>query len=242
MFHVRVPHLHPIAIAEPFIPPEPKRRRVSAFKEIGIGLDGQHDEVNTTSAFQKGRRSDESAITSFTTETSPSGSSKAGFGLREAVLDRRHKHGLSWLTWSKADLPSTRWSKAEKNSSSPPAAVPSMSHIVFIGILLTLVIPGLHQSISFGRARYLGSGANAAVVQLRSSDLGSSSLKARVTSPTDICTRWSHQGEMRTIKTKSSLSRQLILLQIAAVLNGTLFVYGGQAKTNAQQKTNTWSR
>lgn len=215
MFHVRVPHLPPIAIGEhsvsPFVPPEPKHRRVSAFKEIGIYLDGQDDGVNTTSALQKARRSDESATTSFTTETSPPGSSKAGFGLRAAVLDRRHKHRLSWLSWSKAHLPSTRWFKAERNSSSPPAALPSMSHILFIGILLTLVIPGLHQSISFGRARYLGSGDNAAMVRLRAWDSGSSSLNARATSPTDICTRWSHQGETQTLTTRSSLSRQLIL-------------------------------
>ncbi|KAF7560354.1 hypothetical protein G7046_g3794 [Stylonectria norvegica] len=45
-------------------------------------------------------------------------------------------------------------------------------------------------------------------------------LVRRENSPTDVCTRWAHQ---------------------AALLNGTLYIYGGQAKTEAGQVNNTWN-
>ncbi|KAK8152466.1 hypothetical protein BKA80DRAFT_292562 [Phyllosticta citrichinensis] len=46
-------------------------------------------------------------------------------------------------------------------------------------------------------------------------------LVKRDKSPTDVCTRWS---------------------QATAVVNGTLYVYGGRAKTDASQSSNTWSK
>lgn len=46
-------------------------------------------------------------------------------------------------------------------------------------------------------------------------------LETRADSPTDVCTRWSHQS---------------------AVINGTLYIYGGQATTEPGQTQNTWSK
>jgi hypothetical protein len=46
-------------------------------------------------------------------------------------------------------------------------------------------------------------------------------LETRADSPTDVCTRWSHQS---------------------AVINGTLYVYGGQATTEPGQTQNKWSK
>lgn len=45
-------------------------------------------------------------------------------------------------------------------------------------------------------------------------------LETRADSPTDVCTRWSHQS---------------------AVINGTLYIYGGQATTEPGQTQNKWS-
>ncbi|THW06020.1 hypothetical protein D6D02_01474 [Aureobasidium pullulans] len=45
-------------------------------------------------------------------------------------------------------------------------------------------------------------------------------LETRADSPTDVCTRWSHQS---------------------AVINGTLYVYGGQATTEPGQTENKWN-
>lgn len=46
-------------------------------------------------------------------------------------------------------------------------------------------------------------------------------LETRADSPTDVCTRWSHQS---------------------AVINGTLYIYGGQATTEPGQTLNKWSK
>ncbi|KAI5795282.1 kelch repeat protein [Geopyxis carbonaria] len=46
------------------------------------------------------------------------------------------------------------------------------------------------------------------------------SLHRRANSPTDVCARWSHQ---------------------TAVVNDTIYIYGGQAKSEAKQKSNTWN-
>lgn len=46
-------------------------------------------------------------------------------------------------------------------------------------------------------------------------------LETRADSPTDVCTRWSHQS---------------------AVINGTLYIYGGQATTEPGQTQNKWSK
>jgi hypothetical protein len=46
-------------------------------------------------------------------------------------------------------------------------------------------------------------------------------LHKRANSPTDVCKRWSHQS---------------------AVVNGTLYIYGGQSTTSSSQTTNTWGK
>lgn len=46
-------------------------------------------------------------------------------------------------------------------------------------------------------------------------------LSRRADSPTDVCTRFSHQS---------------------AVINGTLYIYGGQATTEPGQTENKWSK
>lgn len=45
-------------------------------------------------------------------------------------------------------------------------------------------------------------------------------ITKRETSPTDVCNRWAHQ---------------------AAELNGTLYIYGGEAKKDESQESNTWN-
>lgn len=55
-------------------------------------------------------------------------------------------------------------------------------------------------------------------VDIGSADAGL--IRPREESRTDVCTRWAHQ---------------------AAQVNGTLYIYGGQAKTEANQELNTWN-
>lgn len=83
-----------------------------------------------------------------------------------------------------------------------------------IAFLLAIVIPGL---VTKGPNGLPADGANAGVIKAREEGGG---LWKREDSKTDTCTRWSHQ---------------------AAVLNGTLYIYGGQSKEQAGQDENTWS-
>ncbi|KEY64791.1 hypothetical protein S7711_08070 [Stachybotrys chartarum IBT 7711] len=55
-------------------------------------------------------------------------------------------------------------------------------------------------------------------VEMNGADAGP--IRPRQTSPTEVCRRWAHQ---------------------AALLNGTLYIYGGEAKTDSDQDQNTWN-
>lgn len=62
-------------------------------------------------------------------------------------------------------------------------------------------------------------------------------LARRDNSPDVVCTRWGQQCEYCP---RSTILRANKLL--AAVVNGTLYMYGGQATTQAGQTDNTWSK
>jgi hypothetical protein len=55
-------------------------------------------------------------------------------------------------------------------------------------------------------------------VAISGADAGA--IRKRADSPTDVCIRWAHQ---------------------AALVNGTLYIYGGEAKTEASQEEDTWN-
>jgi hypothetical protein len=55
-------------------------------------------------------------------------------------------------------------------------------------------------------------------VEISGADAGV--IAKRQNSPTDVCRRWAHQ---------------------AALLNGTMYIYGGEAKSDSAQTTNTWN-
>lgn len=101
-------------------------------------------------------------------------------------------------------------------------AFPSMPRIFLLTLLLAVVLPSLTNSPYF-KAGIGPMGAKAGTIQtsprlhVRSLPDG---LVGRDNSPVNICTRWSQQ---------------------TAVVNGTLYIYGGRAKTQASQTSNTWS-
>lgn len=63
-------------------------------------------------------------------------------------------------------------------------------------------------------------------------------LERRDNSPTDICTRWSQQSKLSKPRKEGKWLTEII----GAIVNGTVYVYGGQAKTSASQSSNTWSK
>lgn len=101
-------------------------------------------------------------------------------------------------------------------------AFPSMPQIFLLTLLLAIVLPSLTNSPYF-KAGIGPIGAKAGTIptshalHIRSLP---DELVGRDNSPANICTRWSQQ---------------------TAVVNGTVYIYGGRAKTQASQTSNTWS-
>ncbi|KAI9824932.1 MAG: hypothetical protein M1832_001537 [Thelocarpon impressellum] len=96
--------------------------------------------------------------------------------------------------------------------------MPAMPHVALLVFLLALVIPGLPHSTKAGRFVY--NGVQAGALGTRSAHGQAGQLVGRADSPTDVCVRFSHQS---------------------AIVNGTLYVYGGQAKKDANQISDTWN-
>lgn len=104
-----------------------------------------------------------------------------------------------------------------KSVSSAPTGLATLPRVAMIAFLLAIVMPGF---LPKGPGGIPADGAAAGVIKAREAD-GAGGVWKREDSPTDTCTRWSHQ---------------------AAMLNGTLYIYGGQSKAKADQDENTWSK
>ncbi|KAK1755873.1 hypothetical protein QBC47DRAFT_446315 [Echria macrotheca] len=102
-------------------------------------------------------------------------------------------------------------------ASAPPPGMSSFSRISTVVLLIAVVLPAF--SYYNGRETVSLNGADAGVIQQRPKGFGPV-LETRADSPTQICKRWSQQ---------------------TAQLNGTLYIYGGQAKTSAGQTSDTWN-
>ena len=95
---------------------------------------------------------------------------------------------------------------------------PTLPRLLFIALVIVLVAPSLHTS------PVLVAEANPVRQKPESAGLAErSTLPQRVkrqNTQTDVCKRWSGQS---------------------AIVNGTLYYYGGRASTSADQTTNQWS-
>ncbi|KAK3353346.1 hypothetical protein B0T25DRAFT_456655 [Lasiosphaeria hispida] len=102
-------------------------------------------------------------------------------------------------------------------SSAPPPSLAGLTRLTTIALLIAVVLPGF--SYYSGRDKVLLNGADAGVIHERPKGFGPV-LDSRANTQTKVCKRWSQQ---------------------TALLNGTLYIYGGQAKTFAEQTTDTWN-
>jgi hypothetical protein len=110
--------------------------------------------------------------------------------------------------------------KFKGTSSTPPRSFSSLSRVAMIVCFIAVVIPSL---LTRPGKETTIIGADAGVVRpSKDADLFGNGfgLDGRDSSLTDVCTRWSHQ---------------------TANVNGTLYIYGGRAKTSSSQTTDTWS-
>lgn len=103
------------------------------------------------------------------------------------------------------------------SATAPAGAFSTIPRIAMLAFLIAIVVPGLRNrgSLEVGM-----NGADAGVIRKAELVDNASSIEGRADSPTDVCTRWAHQ---------------------VANVNGTLYIYGGQAKTSSGQTQDTWS-
>ncbi|KAK4169952.1 hypothetical protein QBC43DRAFT_39501 [Cladorrhinum sp. PSN259] len=108
--------------------------------------------------------------------------------------------------------------KVRAVSSAPPPSVSSFSRVSMIALLIAVVLPAF--SFYKGDEKVASGGvAEAGVIYARPQGAGPI-LEPRADSPTKVCKRWAHQ---------------------TAHLNGTLYIYGGQATTSQDQKSDAWN-
>ncbi len=106
-----------------------------------------------------------------------------------------------------------------KSACSAPTGLATLPRVAMIAFLLAIVVPGF---LTKGPNGVPADGASAGVIRTEEQlDVRTGQvLGKREDSPTDTCTRWSHQS---------------------AVLNGTLYIYSGQSKTKSDQSEDTWN-
>lgn len=117
----------------------------------------------------------------------------------------------------------------ESNPSIPPSPLaytesplPAKKSIMYrfaaIALLIVAAVPFLHSSPLQGHASLPLQPVSGGPVPEKKA--GHGALERRADSPTDVCFRWAQQS---------------------AIVNGTLYLYGGEATTQPSQSSNTWN-
>lgn len=109
-----------------------------------------------------------------------------------------------------------------RTSHSHSSLFPILPRVLFIACVLALFIPCLTTSISLESRTGIAvaEGASATKPDRARKGEDTDDLARRQTTSIDYCTRWSQQ---------------------TALVNGTLYIYGGRASQQPLQKDNTWS-
>lgn len=94
----------------------------------------------------------------------------------------------------------------------------TISRLSYLAVILAIMLPILHMSPLLQAGPFLGADAGPIV---RRSDFEDTKLLPRQDTAVDVCLRWSHQS---------------------AVVNGTVYMYGGQTRRDSNQVNNTWSK
>ncbi|KAK0715127.1 hypothetical protein B0H67DRAFT_553715 [Lasiosphaeris hirsuta] len=204
-----------------------RKDRKSVFKEIGLDEDDPHLSYLNEKEFGEltGLALPYTIRTS--TERRQEGNSDDG----RSETERQVGHGQgqddtdslrspnspsSQKPWYSRLTPGRR-PKIRTASSAPPPSLAGLTRLTTIALLIAVVLPGF--SYYNGREKVSLNGADAGVIHQRPKGFGPV-LDSRANTQTKVCKRWSQQ---------------------TALLNGTLYIYGGQAKTFAEQTTDTWN-
>lgn len=95
--------------------------------------------------------------------------------------------------------------------------------LLMLALVVIIAVPFLHDTPLLGKAGPSILGAKAAVIRRADAEQLAAiegEMMKRDNSPTDVCSRWSQQ---------------------AAIVNGTIYLYGGHATNTSGQDQNTWN-
>ena len=133
-----------------------------------------------------------------------------------------HKH--AYCDEASAGIPLSNPLSLPSESAAPPRAFPTFTRLVTFALLIVLIVPLMQDTSLLGKKGLSAFGVKGGVI--RRSDGGSKErlddglVERQSNDPTDYCVRWSHQ---------------------TALVNGTLYVYGGRASQSTGQTDNTWN-
>ncbi|MCJ1323081.1 hypothetical protein MMC15_008432 [Xylographa vitiligo] len=120
--------------------------------------------------------------------------------------------------WVPADSPSM---PTEASAMAKSRIYQPWSRVFPLTIVFAMLLIALHISPLVGKTGNVAIGVEGGVIRAPRDDmLVAADLNKRQNSPTQVCTRWAHQS---------------------ALVNGTLYIYGGQATQQPQQANNTWN-
>jgi hypothetical protein len=92
-----------------------------------------------------------------------------------------------------ARLPRVRRPRIKTVSSAPPPSMSTITRLSSIALLIAVLVPGF--SYYNGREEAAPNLAGAGVINTKAAE-ASPVLELRADSPTDVCKRWAHQGEL----------------------------------------------
>ena len=138
----------------------------------------------------------------------------------EMLRDRLGKKTLQSKEFTSQPLQNEKYPQP---GSEAPTQQSSSSRLWMLALVALISIPLLYDTPLRGKAGPSILGAKAGVIRRAETDRPAAiqgNIAKRDNSPTDVCSRWSHQ---------------------AAIVNGTIYIYGGHATNTSGQKLNTWT-
>ena len=117
----------------------------------------------------------------------------------------------------------SRNEKSQQHGTEIPNPQSSSYRLWMLALIALISIPLLYDTPLLGKASPSILGAKAGVIRRVETEKAAATegeIAKRDNSPTDVCSRWSHQ---------------------AAIVNGTIYIYGGRATNTSGQKANTWT-
>ena len=105
----------------------------------------------------------------------------------------------------------------------PPKTLSTAYRLLMLALIVVIALPLLHNTSILGKAGPSILMVKAGVIRTADTEqlvAIEGEIVKRDNSPTDVCSRWSHQ---------------------AAIVNGTIYIYGGHASNTSGQAFNTWN-